>query len=461
MKRLLLLLLALVVVVMAVAFAWAKLPTRTRAIAGPPPGNDPALVEQGRYLALIGDCTACHTRPGGKPFAGGLPVASPIGTIFSTNITPDRETGIGAYSLDDFDRALRHGIAANGSTLYPAMPYPSYARVSDDDVRALYAFFLHGVRPVREENRRADIRWPLSMRWPLAIWRKAFAPDPERVAFDPTRYPDAGIARGAYLVQGLGHCGACHTPRSFTLREKALDESGADFLAGGQVIDGWTAVALRGNDADGLGRWSAQDIFDTLRTARNPHAAVVGQPMADVVVHSTQLLRDDDLHAIAAYLKTLPGSARGDTAHVRSDATAKALRAGINANRGAELYVDNCAACHRSDARGYEHAFPAIAGNPTVLAPGPDTLVRLILAGGRLPSTQQRPSELGMPSFAWRLDDDEVAQLATYVRNEFGNRAPAVTAAQVRRIRDSLADVPRDAKRAGEHDPTTASAADR
>lgn len=460
MKRLLLLVLALVVVVAAVALTWAKLPTRTRAIAGPIAGNDPALVEQGRYLAIAGDCTACHTRPGGKPFAGGLPVASPIGTIFSTNITPDRETGIGAYSLDDFDRALRHGIAANGSTLYPAMPYPSYARLTDDDVRALYAFFLHGVQPVREANRRAEIPWPLSMRWPLAIWRKAFAPDPERVAFDPKRYPDASIARGAYLVQGLGHCGACHTPRGFTLRERALDESGADFLAGGQVIDGWIAVPLRGNDADGLGRWSAQDIFDTLKTARNPHAGVVGQPMADVVVHSTQLLRDDDLHAIAAYLKTLPGSARQDVAYAANDATARALRAGINANRGAELYVDNCAACHRTDARGYEHAFPAIAGNPTVLSPEPDTLVRLILAGGRLPSTQQRPSELGMPAFAWRLDDSQVADLATYVRSEFGNRAPAVSAAQVRTIRDSLEAVPRDAKASAGHDPTSADPAD-
>lgn len=463
MKRLLLIVLGLLLLILAVALAIAFWPTHTRAIAAAPAANAPAdaaLVERGHYLALAGDCSACHTRPGGHPFAGGLPIASPIGTIYSSNITPDPQSGIGRYSLDDFDRALRHGIAADGRTLYPAMPYPSYARLGDDDVRALYAYFQHGVPPVDEANRDTEIRWPLSMRWPLAIWRKAFAPDPDRVAFDPSRYPDPHIARGAYLVQGPGHCGACHTPRAFSLQEKALDESSADYLSGGQIIDGWNAVSLRGDAGAGLGDWSAADIVATLKTARNPHAAVVGQPMSDVVVHSTQHLADDDLQAIAAYLKSLPAIGQGDSAYREDPGTAKALTAGINDSRGAELYADNCAACHRSDARGNPHAFPSIAGNPTVLAASPDTLVRLILAGGRLPSTVQRPSELGMPSFAWRLDDAEVATLATFVRGQFGNRADAVTPTQVRKIRDSLAEVPRDAKQAGQHDPTSADASD-
>ncbi len=465
MKKFLIALVLLAVLVLAIALAWAFWPSHTRAIAdGTPSGAqgaaDPALIAQGQYLATAGDCFACHSRPGGKPFAGGLPIASPIGTIYSSNITPDPQTGIGRYSLEDFDRALRHGIAADGSTLYPAMPYPSYARLSDDDVRALYAYFQHGVQPVREANRPSGIHWPLSMRWPLAIWRKTFAPDPDQVAFDAKRYPDPQVARGAYLVQGLGHCGACHTPRAFSLQEQALDESGAAYLSGGQVIDGWNAVSLRADHGEGLGLWSAQDIVDTLKTARNPHAAVVGQPMADVVVHSTQHLREEDLQAIAAYLKSLPVRGSRERVYAQDDATAQAMVAGVNDTRGAELYADNCAACHRSDARGNPHAFPALAGNPTVLAPDASSLVRLVLAGGSLPSTQARPSNLGMPSFAWRLSDEEVATLTSWLRSEYGNHAPAVTARQVRKIRDSLQEVPRDAKTAAEHDPTGADSAD-
>ena len=462
MKRLLLIVLGLLVLVLAIALSVAFWPTHTRAIQAPAldAAAQAAQVQRGHYLALAGDCGACHTRPGGHPFAGGLPMASPIGTLYSSNITPDPQHGIGKYSLDDFDRALRHGIAADGRTLYPAMPYPSYARLGDEDVRALFAYFQHGVQPVAESNRDSDIRWPLSMRWPLAIWRKTFAPDPDKVAFDAARYRNPQAARGAYLVQGLGHCGACHTPRAFTLQEKALDESSPEYLSGGQIIDGWNAVSLRGDVGTGLGSWNIQDIVASLRTARNPHAAVVGQPMADVVVHSTQHLTDADLQAIAHYLKSLPARTNNANAYVQDDATARALTAGRNDNRGAELYADNCAACHRSDARGNPHAFPAIAGNPTVLAANPDTLVRLILAGGRLPSTAQRPSELGMPAFAWRLDDAEVATLATFVRGQFGNRAAAVTPAQVRKIRDSLAEVPRDAKNVAQHDPTSADASD-
>jgi len=462
MKRILLIVLALLVVLLVIAIVYALLPTRTPAIAGAAAtAADTQLIERGGYVAAAGDCAACHTRPGGKPFAGGLPVASPIGTIYSTNITPDPTHGIGGWTLEQFNRAVRHGIMPSGGTLYPAMPYPSYSRINDEDVRALHAFFMHGVQPVAEPNRKSDIRWPLSIRWPLAIWRKTFAPSPDSAGWDAARYADPKLARGAYLVQGLGHCGACHTPRAFTLQERALDESGADFLAGGQVIDGWVAVNLRGNNADGLGRWSEQDLVATLRSARNPRAAVVGQPMGDVVVHSTQWMSDEDLRAIAGYLKTLPATSGGKVAYAASDATAKVLRAGINDSRGAELYVDNCAACHHTDAEGAINALPAIAGNPTVLAQQPTTLVRLILAGSSLPSTQAAPSNLGMPGFAWRLSDDEVAQLATYVRGNFGNQAPAVSAAQVREVRQSLQEVPRDAKATAEHDPTSADRSDK
>jgi mono/diheme cytochrome c family protein len=438
MKKFLLSLVGLGVVVLVVLLAFAFWPTHTRALQPAPEAEQAALVEKGRYLADAGDCTACHTAKGGKPFAGGLPIASPIGTLYSSNITPDKASGIGSYSLDEFDRAVRHGIAANGDSLYPAMPYPAYAKVSDDDMRALYAYFMHGIAPVYADNRANDVPWPLSMRWPLAIWRKTFAPDPDAVAFKADRYKDAQVARGAYLVQGLGHCGSCHTPRALTLQEKALDESSSIYLSGGPVIDGWLAVNLRGNPADGLGNWSNKDIVDTLRSARSTTHAVLGGAMGDVVVHSTQHLNDGDLQAVAAYLKTLPASERQVSSFKADPATAKALAAGQEGSRGAELYVDNCAACHRTDGQGYERVFSKIAGNSSVLSEDPVSMIRLVLAGSKLPATASAPSELGMPGFAWRMSDEEVAQLLTFIRSSWGNQAPAVKADQVKQLRATL-----------------------
>ncbi|WP_080482038.1 cytochrome c [Pseudomonas syringae] len=438
MKKFLLSLVGLGVVVLVVLLAFAFWPTHTRALQAAPEAQQAALIEKGRYLADAGDCTACHTAKGGQPFAGGLPIASPIGTLYSSNITPDKASGIGAYSLDDFDRAIRHGIAANGDSLYPAMPYPAYAKIGDDDLRALYAYFMHGVTAVNAENRANDVAWPLSMRWPLAIWRKVFAPEPDAVAFKADGYKDTQVARGAYLVQGLGHCGSCHTPRALTLQEKALDESSPVYLSGGPVIDGWLAVNLRGNPADGLGSWSAEDIVATLRSARSSTHAVLGGAMGDVVVHSTQHLNDGDLQAVAAYLKTLPASDRQVSNFKADPTTAKALAAGEEASRGAELYVDNCSACHRTNGQGYERVFPKIAGNSSVLSEDPVSMIRLVLAGSKLPATATAPSELGMPGFAWRMSDEEVAQLLTFIRSSWGNQAPAVNAAQVKQLRDTL-----------------------
>ena len=438
MKKFLLSLISLAVVVFVALLIFAFWPTTTPTLAAAKDADQAALIEKGRYLADAGDCTACHTAKGGKPFAGGLPIASPIGTLYSSNITPDKASGIGSYSLEDFDRAVRHGIAANGSSLYPAMPYPAYARTSDDDMRALYAYFMHGVAPVYADNRANDVPWPLSMRWPLAIWRKVFAPAPQTVAFDASRYKDPQIARGAYLVQGLGHCGSCHTPRALTLQEKALDESGEAFLAGGPVIDGWLAVNLRGNTADGLGSWSNDDIVATLRSARSATHAVLGGAMGDVVVHSTQHLNDADLQAVAAYLKSLPPTKDQVSSFKADPATAKALAAGQEGSRGAELYVDNCAACHRTNGQGYERVFPKIAGNSSVLSEDPVSMIRLVLAGSKLPATATAPSELGMPGFAWRLSDEEVAQLLTFIRSSWGNQAPAVNAEEVTKLRATL-----------------------
>jgi mono/diheme cytochrome c family protein len=427
------------VVVFAGALAYALTPTETRAIAPAAGTADQArLVEAGRYVAITADCIACHTASGGKAFAGGLPVHSPIGDMYSTNITPDKTTGIGNYTLNDFDRAIRHGIRKDGDTLYPAMPYPSYAKMSDQDIEALYAYFMHGVAPVNLANHKNDIAWPLSIRWPVAIWRKSFGPG-DSGPFQVSKYQGEALARGAYLVQGPGHCGTCHTPRATTMQELALDETGKDYLAGGPVIDGWRAINLRGDKADGLGSWTEQDIVDTLKTGRNRSNAVLGSPMNDVVAHSGQFMSDGDLHAIATYLKSLPAHGGAKATFVASEETTRLLKSGQDRdNRGAQLYLDNCNACHRSDGKSNAITFPALPGNPTVLADDPTSLIRVILAGSRLPSTKERPSDLAMPGFAWRLSDDETAELVTFVRNSWGNKAKGASASEVAKIRKAL-----------------------
>ena len=393
------------------------------------------LVKRGEYLARAGDCVACHTGKGGQPFAGGLPMATPIGTIYSTNITPDKTNGIGNYSYDDFQKAVRHGVAKNGETLYPAMPYPSYAVVSDDDMKALYAYFMHGVAPVAQANKKSDIPWPLSMRWPLAIWRGIFAPEVK--AFQPAAQEDPVLARGRYLVEGLGHCGACHTPRSLTMQEKALNNSdGNDYLSGSNApIDGWTASNLRGDNRDGLGRWSESDLRQFLRDGRNDHTAVFGG-MTDVVVHSLQHLNDDDITAIARYLKSLGAKDPGQAAFSVDDAVAKALWKGDDSQTGASLYVDSCAACHKTDGSGYQRFFPALRGNPVVLAEDPTSLIHIVLTGGTVPGVQNAPSPITMPAFGWRLNDQQVADVVNFIRTSWGNRAgKAVTAKQVAELR--------------------------
>ena len=434
--RALCVLLGLVVLVFLAALAFALLPTHTRQIAASrSAGSDPASIERGRYLAVAADCTACHTAPGGKPFAGGLAIDSPLGTIYSTNITPNLESGIGKFTLEDFDRAVRHGIDDDGVTLYPAMPYPSYALMSDEDIAALYTYLMHAVEPVPSSQHANAIAWPLSIRWPVAMWRKLFAPSPDAPAFNASRYADPVVARGAYLVEGPGHCGSCHTPRAITLQEKALDDSSDLFLAGGQRIGGWVAVNLRGNPGDGLGNWSKEDIVATLRTARSAEQSVIGAPMSEVVVHSTQNLTAADSQAIAAYLKTLAPSHAATAKFAANPATAAALARGHEPDRGAQLYDDNCAACHHTDGLGSPMAMPKIAGNSSVLADDPGSLILLVLGGSALPGTAQAPSPLGMPGFGWRLSNEEVAQLLTFIRTSWGNHAAGVTAGEVARVR--------------------------
>ena len=390
------------------------------------------LIKQGEYLARAGDCVACHTAKDGKPFAGGLPMETPIGMIYSTNITPDK-SGIGAYSFDDFDKAVRHGIAKNGDTLYPAMPYPSYARVTETDMQALYAYFMNGVKPVAQENKAIDIPWPLSMRWPLAMWRWTFAP---AVAdFTPVTGQDPVVSRGAYLVEGLGHCGACHTPRALTMQEKALGAGDSSaFLSGSAPLEGWIAKNLRGDHKDGLGSWNEEQLVQFLKTGRSDRSAVFGG-MSDVIVHSMQYMSEADLTAIARYLKSLPAVDATDTPHQYDPAVADALWNGDDSKRGAAVYIDNCAACHRTDGHGYTRVFPALAGNPVLLSEDPTSLIHIVLKGGTLPATHTAPSTFTMPAFYWRLSDQEVADVVNFIRTSWGNKGGDVKATDVKGLR--------------------------
>jgi len=391
-----------------------------------------ALIQQGEYLARAGDCVACHTAKGGKPFAGGLAMETPIGLIYSTNITPDK-SGIGDYSFEDFDKAVRHGIAKNGSTLYPAMPYPSYARVNQADMQALYAYFMNGVKPVAQENQAVDIPWPMSMRWPLAMWRWMFAPAVED--FTPVAQQDPVVSRGAYLVEGLGHCGACHTPRALTMQEKALSATdGSTFLSGSAPLEGWIAKNLRGDHKDGLGSWNEAQLVQFLKTGRSDRSAVFGG-MSDVIVHSMQYMSEADLTAIARYLKSLPAVDSADKPHQYDPAVADALWNGDDSKRGAAVYIDNCAACHRTDGNGYTRVFPALAGNPVLQSEDPTSLIHIVLKGATLPATHTAPSTFTMPAFDWRLSDQEVADVVNFIRTSWGNQAGEVKATDVKGLR--------------------------
>ena len=360
-----------------------------------PPGNP------GEYLARAGDCVSCHSAPGGKAFAGGLKMGSPLGNIYSTNITPDPETGIGGYSLADFDRALRQGIAKDGHRLYPAMPYPSYAKLTDADVAALYEFFMKQVPPVHQANRPNEIPSYLDFRWPLAIWSALFTDSGSYIAKSDH---DAAWNRGAYLVQGLGHCGACHTPRGFAFQEKALDESSTDYLSGA-LLDAWYAPVLRGDQRTGLGSWSKDDIVSFLKSGHNKGGAVFGS-MIDVVNNSTPYMSDADLSAIAVYLKSLPATS-SQPAYAYNDATTTALRGGHAAQPGAALYAGVCWACHGYDGKGFAPYTPALAGNPVVLDEDPSSLINLVLNGSnprgrqghaRLVSHAAIPAAAGRPA---------------------------------------------------------------
>ena len=381
------------------------------------------------YVARAADCVACHSIPGGKAFTGGLKMGTPLGAIYSTNITPDPETGIGRYSLADFDLAVRQGIAKDGHRLYPAMPYPSYAKFSDEDVTALYRFFMKQVPPVRQANLKNEIPAVLSFRWPLAFWNFFFAPSGSYVA-KPDR--DAAWNRGAYLVQGAGHCGACHTLRGIGLQEKALDESSANYLAGAE-LDGWYAPSLRGDMRIGLGTWSKKEIGEFLKHGHNRVGTAFG-PMVEVVNNSTSYMSDSDIDAISSYLESLPATSV-QQAVTYNNATTVALRNSPSIQPGSAVYTGSCASCHGLDAKGFTPYIPALAGNPVVLDDNPSSLINEVLNASIPLAAKGAPDSYRMPQFRQQLSDQDIADVITFIRNQWGNQASAVTARQVAALR--------------------------
>lgn len=409
--------------------SWLWLRSTQSKISDPPPaplailtqpipdGPNANLIRRGRYLAIAGDCASCHTARGGRPFQGGLGLETPFGVIYSANLTSDRDNGIGAWSADQFYRALHDGVAPSGKHLYPALPYPHFTIVSRADSDAILAY-LQTIPAIHYAPPANRLPFPLDIRASLIGW-DAFEFSPH--GFRPNSAMSAQWNRGAYLVEGLGHCGACHTPKDLLQGERKNE------AYRGSVIEDWFAPDLTGNPRTGLGRWSASDIVEYLHTGRNAHSNAAGL-MAEVVAYSTSLLSDSDLSAIATYLKSLPPSPQAPS----PAPDAAAMRA------GSAIFFDECTACHLGGGRGQAGMFPPLRGSAAAQQRDPTGLIHLILGGGRTAPTFSKPTFQSMPSFAWKLSDQEVADVATYVRNSWGNRAPPVDAHQVRRLRSKL-----------------------
>jgi mono/diheme cytochrome c family protein len=396
------------------------------------PPRDDTVIARGEYLAKAGDCAACHDGANHTPFAGGLPVNSPFGPIYASNITPDPVHGIGRYTLQQFADALRRGVSPRYGHLYPAMPYPSFASLNDDDVAALYQYFEYGVKPVANEARETHLPFPFNQRWALGLWRLAFA---RHGRFTPQADRPPLWNRGAYLVQGLGHCGACHTPRGPGYNELGYDEDSPLYLTGG-VNDHWFAPNLTGDPASGLGRWSVDDITAFLRNGHNVHSLAFGA-MAPVIGESTRYLSDNDLDAIATYLKSLPPHETSgkytDSANARA-ATEKSLTTGMPERPGAGVYLAFCARCHGSDGRGEPGKASALAGSAVALSRDPTTALRIVIEGSESPGNPKQK----MPGFAGKLTDAEIAQVVSFVRGAWGNGATPVATTQVARLREAL-----------------------
>jgi mono/diheme cytochrome c family protein len=403
---------------MAVAIVCVALSDRAAAQTASPPD----LAKRGEYLARAGDCIACHTAPEGKLFAGGRAMATPFGTLYTTNITPDPTTGIGRWTPDQFYDMMHTGRSPTLGLLYPAMPFASYTKVTRADSDAIFAY-LRTVAPVTQENRANDLRFPYNNRSLVIGWRTLYFNEGE---YKPDPRQSAEWNRGAYLVEGLGHCGMCHTP----INALGGSSESQAFQGGLIPMQNWYAPSLTSNREAGLGDWSVAEISDLLRTGISPRGVVYG-PMAEVVYNSLQYLTEEDTRAMAIYLKSI-GQGTPPTPAV---STMPSAESSLLLSLGKTVYDAQCASCHGARGQGAPPNYPPLAGNQSIQMTSAVNPIRMVLNGGFPPGTAGNARPYGMPPFAQLLSDNEVAAVVTYIRVSWGNRGAAVTARDANALR--------------------------
>jgi fructose 5-dehydrogenase cytochrome subunit len=399
------------------------------------------LIKRGEYLAKAADCGACHTTPQGKPFAGGLAITSPVGTIYSTNITPSVDYGIGRYTEEEFERAVRRGIRADGTNLYPAMPYTSYSILTDEDVHALYSYFKQGVAPVEAEGPRTDLPFPMNMRLSMKGWNLLFL---NSHPFQPDPAQSEAWNRGKYLVEGAAHCSACHTPRGFLMQER-----GGRAFAGGQVGT-WYAPNITSDVNSGIGGWSQSELVDYLRTGDARGKAQAAGDMGEAVEHSFQYLSEADVNAMATYVRTVPAihdpadpNSRFSFGKASSDLGVLRGKNGIRNDdgdpTGAELFQANCASCHSAFGQGSKDGYyPSLFSNSALGSNNRNNLIAAILNGvNRTTSIGQAymPGFAGGPNDLAALTDREIVLLANYLLERYGRAGVVITTEQVAEVR--------------------------
>jgi mono/diheme cytochrome c family protein len=400
-----------ILVVIAAIVALCGAAARTASAAEP----SPEQIAYGEALVVAGGCAGCHTADPAKPFAGGKRIDTPFGALYAPNLTPDRDTGIGAWRDADFTRALRYGIAPDGSLYYPAFPYPYFTKMTKDDMLAIRAY-LGTLAPVVNRNKPPELGWPFGYRGLMRIWNAMyFKPG----LFEPDQSQSPAWNRGGYLVTGLAHCGACHTPKNYFGADRE-----AQALTGNEV-GGWFAPRLDGAARTGLKSWSVEDITEYLQSGRNAKSHAGGL-MAEVVVNSTSKMSAADVGAIALYLKSLPPARRETIVTPPDDVEMKA---------GQAVYAKLCVACHEADGTGAPRIYPPLPGNALLQSVNPSSTLRIILDGAHTVTTPRAPNTGEMPPYAKQLSDAEIAAVTNYIRNSWGNAAPLVTPAQVAKAR--------------------------
>ena len=372
-------------------------------------------IARGKALADAADCAGCHTADPSKPFAGGKRIDTPFGTIYSPNLTPDRETGLGAWSDEEFSRALRYGVRRDGARYYPAFPYPNFTKMVRDDLLAIRAY-LATLTPVPNSPPAPELRWPLNYRIVMRAWNFLFF---RPGIFEPNQQKSTEWNRGAYLVAGAAHCGACHTPKNLF----GADRGGRAF--GGGLVLGWFAPRLDGAERSGLKSWSVGDIVEYLQSGRNARSHAGGL-MAEVVANSTSKMSDADVRAIAVYLKDLPAGKSDPFVTPPPQAEMEA---------GKAVYAHACVACHEADGSGAPRIYPPLPRNANLQSVDPTSTLRIILDGAQTVTTPRAPNPGSMPAYAKQLSDQEIADVTNYIRNSWGNAAPVVTPAQVKKAR--------------------------